>query len=212
MAPTEGEASAPTRSGRCGSQSTLCRQLMRCSSASRVAFNSCGLKQRTARAALVAVGLLFLQLQQCSGGASASSLAPHLATTAPLTTPSTADSSRRSEFVGWRGRRRQGSTESRTLLAGTVGLVSDSAGKCGDAGREEHSGEWRRCCTTWSQQNRVTRSKGVCTWCCRYCCTARELRLSLHQLFPCGGLTPQYARAALSNNFFIFVNSLRSWR
>lgn len=154
MTPTEGGASAPTRGGRrCGSENMLCRKSMRCSSASRGALSSCRLKQSTARAAaVVAVGLFFVQLH-CSGGASASSLAPHLANAAPLITPSTADSSRSAEFVGWRGRRRPGATESRTLLAGTVGLVADSAGKC-DAGREADSGEWRKCCV-WNQQQQL---------------------------------------------------------
>ena len=142
MRPTEGGASAPTRGGRrCGSEDKLFRKPMRSSSTPSGAFNSCRLKQSAARAAAVAVGLVFLQLQ-CSGGASTSSLAPHLATAAPLTTPSTDDSSRSAEFVGWRGRRRQGSTGSRILLAGTVGLVADRPAKFGDAGRE---GEWRRC-------------------------------------------------------------------
>lgn len=150
MTPTEGEASAPTSGGRrCGSENKLYRKPMRCSSASRGALSSCRLKQSTARAAAVAVGLAFVQLH-CSGGASASSLAPHLASAAPLITPSTTDSSRSAEFVGWRGRRRQGAAESRTLLAGTVGLVADSAGKC-DAGREADSGEWRECCV-WNEQ------------------------------------------------------------
>ena len=138
MTPTGRGASDPTRGGsRCVSEVKLCRTPRRCSSASRGAFNSCRLKLRTGRAAAVAVGLVFLQLQ-CSGGACASTLAPHLTAAAPLATSSTGDSIRSSEFLGWRGRRRQGPTESRT---GTAGLVADSAGKCGSSVGEGASGE-----------------------------------------------------------------------
>lgn len=143
MTPTVGGASAPTHGGRrCIRETKPCRQPMRCSSASRGGgLNSCGLKRTSARAAAVAVGL---GLAACSGGAYASTrLAPHLATTVPLTIPPTSDGIRSSEFLGWRGRRRQSSRERRSLLAGTAvdGLVADSAGKCGGSVRKEDGGE-----------------------------------------------------------------------
>lgn len=151
LPPTGGGASDPTRGGRRSAREVkLCRKPMCCSSASRGTFNPCRLKQSTGRAAAVAVGLVFLQLQ-CSGGTCASTLAPHLAAAAPLTTSSTGDSIRSPEFLGWRSRRRQGPTESRTLLAGAAGLVADSAGKCGSAVGAEASGEWRGC-SAWNQQ------------------------------------------------------------
>ena len=147
MTSTIGGASAPTHGSRLVVIETKpARRPMRCSSTSRGdVLNSCRLKRTSARAAAVAVGL---GLAACSGGAYASTrLAPHLATTAPLTSLPISDGIRRSEFLGWRGRRRQSSRERRTLFAGTAvgGLVAESAGKCGGSVGEETGveGEWR---------------------------------------------------------------------